>query len=97
MWEKERGRPPSYVEFRARLESRFGRSQAENLRRKWMEVQVPKNFGKIGIQQLDEFRVNFKLAWLDVPDTTPEEARRVLLETLPSFMRRWVVEAEAKK
>ena len=56
-----------------------------------------KNVRKIGIQQLDEFRVNFKLAWVDVPDTTPQEARRVLLEKLPSFMRRWVVESEAKK
>ena len=97
LWEKERGKPPTYVEFRARLEARFGKAQVDNLRKKWMDVHISKGFGKIGVQQLDEFRVNFKLAWVDVPDATPEESRRVLLEKLPPFMRKWVVEAEARK
>ena len=62
-----------------------------------MEVHFPRGFGKIGVQQLDEFRVNFQLALLDVLDTSPEEARRVLVEKLPPFMRKLVVECEAKK
>ena len=95
--EKKRGRPCTFVEFRAELEARFGKAQSEHLRKKWLGVQIARGFGKIGVQQLDEFRVNFESAWVDVPNTTPEESRRILLEKLPPFMRRWVIESEAKK
>ena len=88
---------PSYVEFRAHFEPKFGKAQTENLRKKWQEVQLPKNFGKTTLQHFDEFRVNFKLALADVLDATPEEARRVLIDKLNPFMKKWVVEAEAKK
>ena len=97
LWERERGRMPTYVEFRACLEAKFGRAQSENMRKRWMDVQMPRNPGKLVLQHFDEFRVNFRLALADVPDATPDEARRVLCDKLPSFMRRWVVEAEAKR
>ena len=58
---------------------------------------MPRSYGKIGIQPFDEFRVNFKLALADVLDVTSEETRRVLCEKLVPFMRKWVIEAEAKK
>ena len=97
LWEREKNRMPTYVEFRAHLEAKFGRAQSENMRKKWMDVHMPRSYGKIGIQQFDEFRVNFKLALADVLDVTPEETRRVLCEKLVPFMRKWVIEAEAKK
>ena len=46
LWEKERGKPPTYVEFRARLEARFGKAQVDNLRKKWMDVQISKHLEK---------------------------------------------------
>ena len=79
------------------MEAKFGRAQSENMRKKWMDVHMPRSYGKIGIQQFDEFRVNFKLALADVLDVTPEETRRVLCEKLVPFMRKWVIEADAKK
>ena len=85
------------MEFRAELEARFGKAQGEHLRKKWLDIQISKGFGKIGVQQLDEFRVNFESAWMDVPNATPEESRRVLLEKLPPFMRKWVIESEARR
>lgn len=97
LWEREKGRMPSFVEFRANLEAKFGRAQSETMRRKWMEVHMPKNFGKITLQHFEEFRVNFKLAMADVVDVTPEEARRVLMEKLAPFMKSWVIEAESKR
>ena len=97
LWERERGRLPTYVEFRAYLEAKFGRAQSENMRKKWLQVEMPRNSGKVTAQQFDEFRVNFRLALVDVPDATQEEARRVLGEKLHPFMRKWVIEAEAKK
>ena len=60
--EKKRGRPYTFVEFRAELEARFGKAQGEHLRKKWLDIQISKGFGKIGVQQLDEFRVNFESA-----------------------------------
>ena len=97
LWELERGRLPTYVEFRAYLEAKFGRAQSENMRKKWLQVEMPKNSGKLTAQQFDEFRVNFRLALVDVPDATQDEARRILGEKIPPFMRKWVIEAEAKK
>ena len=56
-----------------------------------------KQYGKANLQHFEEFRVNFKLAMADVLDVTSEEARRVLSEKLLPFMKRWIIEAEAKK
>lgn len=97
LWEREKGRSPTFVELFAYLEAKFGRAHSESMRKRWMEVQLPKNLGKCTLQAFDEFRVNFKLACADVPDATREEARRILLEKLAPFMRKWVVEAESKK
>lgn len=97
LWEHEKNRTLKYIELRAYLEAKFSRAQSENMRKKWLEIQIPKTGGKITAQHFDEFRVNFKLAMADVLDVTPEEARRVLREKLPPFMCRWVVEGEAKK
>ena len=88
---------PSFVEFRADLEAKFGRAQSENMRKKWLGVQMSKNWGKVTLQDFDEFRVSFKLALADVLDATPEVARRVLCDKLPPFMRKWVVDLEAKR
>ena len=97
LWERERGRMPSFVEFRAYLEAKFGRAQSENMRKKWLGVQMSKNWGKVTLQDFDEFRVSFKLALADVLDATPEVARRVLCDKLPPFMRKWVMDLEAKR
>ena len=67
------------------------------MRKRWMEVQLPKGAGKFSLQAFDEFRINFKLAVADVPDATREEARRILLEKLAPAMRKWVIAAESKK
>ena len=97
LWEREKNRMPTYIEFRAHLEARFGRAQSENMRKKWLDVQIPRSYGKTNLQHFEEFRVNFKLAMADVLDVTSEEARRVLSEKLLPFMKRWIIEAEAKK
>ena len=97
LMEREKGKLPSHVEFRAKLEAKFGRAQSENMRKKWQEVCLPRGSGKMTALIFDEFRVNFKLAMADVPDATPEEARRLLFEKLNPFMKRWVAKLEAKK
>ena len=93
LWEKERGRTPTFIEFFAHLEAKYGRAQSESMRKRWMEVQLPKGAGKYSLQA---FRINFKLAVADVPDATREEARRILLEKLSPAMRKWVIAAESK-
>lgn len=97
LWEKEKNRKIKFVELFALLEAKFGRAQSESMRKRWLEVQLPKGSGKCSVQTFDEFRVHFKLACAYVPDVTKEEARRVLLEKLTPFMRKYVVEAESKK
>ena len=95
--EREKGKMPNYVEFRGRLEAMYGRAQSESMRKKWHDVQMPRGIGKVTPQHFQEFRVNFKLAMADVPDATPEEARRLLREKMPPFMEKWVIELEAKR
>ena len=95
LWEREKGKKLTFTEFYAHLEMKFGRAQSESMRKRWLDVQMPKSSGKYSVHAFDEFRVNFKLACADVPDTTKEEARRVLFDKLLPFMKKWVVEAEA--
>ena len=72
-------------------------AEFENMRNKLLDVQIPRSYGKTNLQHFEEFRVNFKLAMADVLDVTSEEARRVLSEKLLPFMKRWIIEAEAKR
>ena len=58
LWEREKTRRPTYVEFRAQLEAKFDRAQSEHLRNKWLDVQMPKSYGKTNLQHFNEFRVN---------------------------------------
>ena len=97
LWERERNASPTYLEFRAHLEAKFALAQSDNMRRRWTNVEMPKHQGKITLQSFQDFMVNFKLAMADVPDTNPEDARRVLLDKIPPFMKAWVAEAELKK
>jgi hypothetical protein len=97
LFEREKSRNLAFVEFYAYLEAKFGRAQSESMRKRWLEVQMPKCLGRYTVQAFDEFRVDFKLAFADVPDGNKEEARRVLMEKLLPWMRKWVVEAEGKK
>lgn len=97
LWEVEKRRTPSYIEFRSYLEGKFGRAQSDMARKKWMQVEIARHMGKMTCQMVEEFRVNFKLALSQVPDITPSEISRVLMEKLPNFAKRWVAEAEAKK
>ena len=95
--EIENRRSPTYIECRAKFEAIFGRAQSENMRKKWMEVQISHHAGRFNAQMFSDFRVNFKLALADVPDANPDEARRVLMDKLHPFMRRWVIDAETKR
>ena len=97
LWEREKGRKLTFLEFYSHLEAKFGRAHSESMRKRWLEVQLPKCSGKWTVQAFDEFRVNFKLAFADVPDGNKEEARRVVLDKLTPFMRKWVIEAQAKR
>ena len=97
LWEHERGRRPSYVEYRGYMEAKFGRAQADILRKKWLDVQLSHNAGKVTLPMFEEFQTNFKLALRNVTDASSEEIRRVLCEKFTPFMRKWVVEAEMKK
>ena len=97
LWERERGRMPTFVEFMAYLEAKFGRAHSESMRKVWHDIQIPKNSGKFTSQLFDEFRVNFKLARADVKDATEDEARRLLIGKLYPFMRKWLVEAESRR
>ena len=95
--EIEYRRSPTYTECRAKFEAMFGRARSENMRRKWMEVQIPQHAGRFNAQMFSEFRVNFKLAYADVPEASPDEARRILMDKLHPFMKRWVVDAELER
>ena len=53
--------------------------------------------GKITSREWEDFEVNFRTAWKNVKDTTPEEARRILLQKLPGFILRWVAEEEERR
>ena len=88
LWEREKGKLPTFVEFMANLEAKFGRAQGQNLRKKWQNVQIPKNYGKVSMQNFEEFKINFKLAQVEVRDTCPSEAREILMGKLTHYMKK---------
>ena len=53
--EREKGLVPTYVEFRACLEAKFGRAQSECMRKRRMDVQLPQNSGKADPELLMNF------------------------------------------
>jgi hypothetical protein len=97
LWVRQNRGPMSFQQIFTKLYVKFGRAQAENLRKKWLDVQIGKNSGKLTWHEMDTFRVNFMSAMIDVEDATPEESRRVLLGKIPEGMRKWVVEAETQR
>ena len=96
MRQTEVGGALSYQEEVARVQAKYSRDQNVGARKRWEEVFIY-NQGKITSREWEDFEVNFRTAWKNVKDTTPEEARRVLLAKLPPFTLKWVAEEEERK
>ena len=96
MRQAEIGNALSYQEEVARISAKYSRDQNVGARKRWEEVFIY-NQGKITSREWEDFEVNFRTAWKNVKDSTPEEARRVLLQKLPPFILKWVTEEEERK
>jgi hypothetical protein len=92
---KQTGGKVTYAEFLAQLENRFGRNRGAMMRRNWYDVEL-RNPGKVTAEAWKEFEVRFRSAWLEVPDSTVQEAYRLLQTKLPQFAMAWVHEREIK-
>ena len=79
---KQTGGKVTYAEFLAQLENRFGRNRGAMMRRNWYDVEL-RNPGKVTAEVWKEFEVRFRSAWLEVPDSTVQEAYRLLQTKFP--------------
>ena len=83
----------TFSEAFAVLENQFGQNRVLVARKNWLAItlQIP---GKLSIREWRYFETQFKLALSEIPDVTPHEARGVLLEKLPPYVKSWIGEAE---
>ena len=88
--------PLKYSEVISKLEVKYGQDQGLSLRKKWQDVSLP-TAGRVTCQEWEEFRVNFQIAFDNVKDASPGEARRLLMQKVPVFIYSWIVEEEDRR
>ena len=81
--------------FLSQLGARFGTTKENMLRKKWQELAL-KHSGKLSVQDLHDFELDFKQVRQDLNDLTDRECREHLLKKLPKHLTGWVVEQEGR-
>ena len=96
MRQREVGDKMSYTEEFARMDAKFSRDQSIEARRRWEEV-IIFNPGKITSREWRDFEASFITAWQEVEGASGEEARRLLLAKVPTFILKWITEEEERR
>jgi len=78
------------------MKARFSRDESIGARRQWEEVSIF-NQGKTTTREWRDFEASFISAWQEVDGATKGEARRLLLQKVPSFILRWITEEEERR
>ena len=87
--------PVTCQSFLSQLAARFGRTKDTLLREKWQDLAI-KHSGKITIQDLHDFELDFRQIRQDLPDMTERECREHLLKKLPHHLSAHLIEKEGR-
>ena len=96
MRQSETGDRVTFSEDFVRVQSLYSRDIGIGARKRWEDVYLF-NQGKVTTREWQEYEVNFKSAWHEVRGATEEEARRLLLAKVPSFILKWITEEEERR
>ena len=96
MKQKELGDRMSFTEEFAKMNAPFSRDKDIGARQRWEEVSIFHS-GRIGTREWRDFEASFITAWHGVEGATRDEARRLLLQKIPSFVLNWITEEEERR
>lgn len=92
---QKQGETVTAQSFLGRLGTRFNTSKETQIRKRWNDIGM-KHGGRITVNDLHHFEMEFRQLRSELPTLGEEECYRHLLSKLPQHMTGWIVEEETR-